>query len=276
MQTKVSRLTSPASRMQTKGSRLATLESPDTWPIKTSRALLPNLRADRKVSKPRVRVAKLAPRNKVAKIAHVASPLRRGQPDLDAGSDAIRVCVFRHCLVEYQGRASARTCWHLLGHADDIVERGSVVGHAARQPTIFLQELEQTIVGAFLEAIPNSYGQILFAPVADNLNSHVSRVEEYIDSHWHTAIYIESLVKVAGVGSRSLFTAFKRRRGYTPMAYLKRVRLKNSRALLASPTATTSVTLVALQCGFSNFGLSRDYQLAFRELPSATLAKARR
>ena len=65
MQTNSSRLAaSPTSRcsvMRTKGPRHSTPGRPDTWPIKTSRALQPILRANRKL---RVRAAGLTPRNR--------------------------------------------------------------------------------------------------------------------------------------------------------------------------------------------------------------------
>jgi len=49
--------------MRTKGSRLATPGRPDTWPIKTDRAPLRILPANREVSRPPVRVARPALRN---------------------------------------------------------------------------------------------------------------------------------------------------------------------------------------------------------------------
>jgi hypothetical protein len=54
----------PSEQMQReadKGAKTAIPESPDTWPIKISRALLHILRADRKQ---RARLARLAPRNR--------------------------------------------------------------------------------------------------------------------------------------------------------------------------------------------------------------------
>ena len=88
---------------------------------------------------------------------------------------------------------------------------------------------------------------------------------------------IEELVAVTGVGTRSLFKAFERSRGYTPMRFAKQVRLKQARRLLSSADATTSVTAVALKCGFSNLGhFAKDYREAFGERPAETLAAQRR
>jgi AraC-like DNA-binding protein len=75
---------------------------------------------------------------------------------------------------------------------------------------------------------------------------------------------------------RAMFMAFKKARGYTPMAFLRRVRLEQTRRILQKPDETTSVTAVSFSCGFNNSGyFARDYKKAFGELPSATLAAAR-
>jgi transcriptional regulator GlxA family with amidase domain len=61
------------------------------------------------------------------------------------------------------------------------------------------------------------------------------------------------------------------------MEFAKSIRLKQARRLLQTPDETTSVTAVGFLCGFQNIGhFARDYQKAFGELPSSTLASARR
>jgi transcriptional regulator GlxA family with amidase domain len=58
------------------------------------------------------------------------------------------------------------------------------------------------------------------------------------------------------------------------MEFVKDVRLKRANAILA--TGTTSVSDVALACGFGNFGhFSNYYKTKFGELPSQTLKRAR-
>ncbi len=58
------------------------------------------------------------------------------------------------------------------------------------------------------------------------------------------------------------------------MIYVKYVRRRRARDLLAGPDDKTTVTGVALACGFSNLGhFARDYRALFGELPSQTLRK---
>jgi AraC-like DNA-binding protein len=154
---------------------------------------------------------------------------------------------------------------------------GELATPSEQHSHFLLKEFEETLVVAFLKAVPNSFSDALQRQPSEGAGAHVRLVEEYIDAHWQLPISVEHLARVAGVGVRTIFATFKRNRGYTPLAYLKMVRLKNANGLLRSPTETTTVTNVALHCGFSNLGhFADDFQDAFGELPSRTLARARR
>ncbi|QKC82910.1 AraC family transcriptional regulator [Mesorhizobium sp. NZP2077] len=154
---------------------------------------------------------------------------------------------------------------------------GELATPRVQMPHFLSREFEDTLLVAFLKAIPNSFSDFLHRRPSIDTAAHVRRVEEYIDAHWQLPISVEKLADVSGVGARTIFATFKRHRGYTPLGYVKMVRLKNANNLLQAPTETTSVTNVALSCGFSNLGhFANDYQDTFGELPSLTLARARR
>jgi AraC-like DNA-binding protein len=153
---------------------------------------------------------------------------------------------------------------------------GELATSPAQLPHFLLEEFEETMTVAFLKVVPNSASALLQRRPSEGARVHVHRVEEYIDAHWQRSISVEHLARVTGVGVRTIFATFKRNRGYTPLAYLKMVRLKNANQLLRHPTESTTVTDVALNCGFSNLGhFAKDYQDSFGELPSLTLTRAR-
>jgi transcriptional regulator GlxA family with amidase domain len=88
---------------------------------------------------------------------------------------------------------------------------------------------------------------------------------------------IEALALVANASVRSLFYSFKKSRGVSPMTFVKHVRIRHAREMLASGDPAASVTSVALACGFSNLGhFARYYHTTFGELPSDTLRSALR
>jgi AraC-like DNA-binding protein len=139
-----------------------------------------------------------------------------------------------------------------------------------------LQEFEQTLIVAFLQAVPNSSSDLLQRGPGEGANAHVRRVEEYIDAHWQLPLSVEHLSNVTGLGVRTIFATFKRHRGYGPFAYLKMIRLKHARKLLQCPVETATVSNVALTCGFSNLGhFAHDYRETFGELPSTTLGRSK-
>jgi transcriptional regulator GlxA family with amidase domain len=73
-----------------------------------------------------------------------------------------------------------------------------------------------------------------------------------------------------------LFRAFDKLRGCSPMAFARQVRLERARGLLLKPDDASSVTGIALMCGFSNLGhFAAAYRDRFGELPSQTLQRAR-
>jgi AraC-like DNA-binding protein len=142
-------------------------------------------------------------------------------------------------------------------------------------PAPVLAELEQALVVNFLFATSHSLSRLIAGDPADAAPRNVRLAEEFIRAHCQEAISIEDLAAVSGVSARTLFAAFRRHRGTSPHQFAKRVRLERARELLAAPTVETSVSAVALACGFANLGhFARDYRLAFGELPSVALARA--
>jgi AraC-like DNA-binding protein len=142
---------------------------------------------------------------------------------------------------------------------------------------VVCRELEQAVQVAFLCASQHSFSARLERDDKAPASSLVRDVEDIIESNWQSAIDIDRLAARAGVSARTLFRAFQQARGYSPMAFAKKVRLDRARDFLMSGDPGVSVTDVALQCNFSNMGhFSRDFHQAFGERPSETLQRSRR
>jgi AraC-like DNA-binding protein len=148
---------------------------------------------------------------------------------------------------------------------------------SAALPPLVQRELQQAITVALLYAAPHSFSHLLRQEVRSASPQYVRRAEEYIEANWNRPISIDELVEVTNVSARSLFKSFRLTRGYTPMAFVKNVRLKHARAMLAAGVPQTTVTGVAFICGFGNLGhFAKHYRETFGEAPSDTLAMARR
>lgn len=132
-----------------------------------------------------------------------------------------------------------------------------------------IAELSQALTTTFLR----DSLQHLDAPSAMAGLSDADRLESYIHANWHRPLTVEDIAQACGVSVRSVFVRFRQRRGISPAAYLRDLRLTNARNLLLAP-AGGSVIDVALKCGFASFGhFARRYREKFGELPSTTMAR---
>ena len=165
----------------------------------------------------------------------------------------------------------SKTLKRLVGfvNAEFDVSRSSM-------PPILLSELQQSMMTSFLIANANNYSGLLHGEPVAAASWQVRRAEQFIEANWDQPITIETLVAATNVSARSLFLSFKAGRGYSPMGFVKRVRLERARQKLSSPDAETSVTAVAFECGFGNPGhFAKDYHHCFGERPSETLRRCR-
>jgi AraC-like DNA-binding protein len=138
-------------------------------------------------------------------------------------------------------------------------------------------EFEQAMLAAFLAGNAHNYSYLLDAPPPGLTPRQVWLAESFIEANWDQPLTIDSLAAVVGVGARSIFKAFKDYRGYSPMAFLKDVRLQRAREMLVLAKPGDSVTAIAYRCGFQNHGhFARAYRGRFGESPSTTLAGTRR
>jgi AraC-like DNA-binding protein len=147
-------------------------------------------------------------------------------------------------------------------------------GPLLRSP-IGLRRHKELLVNLMLCALAPEQLENLAAPIVAGSGADVARAEDFIDAQAGTPIAISDVAAHLGVSVRALQYAFRRHRDTTPLAVLQRARLEGARRDLGSGTADT-VAAIALRWGFTHFGrFSRQYQTAFGEKPSQTLARGR-
>jgi AraC-like DNA-binding protein len=163
-----------------------------------------------------------------------------------------------------------RLWWRLLRFLIDEAE-----SRHADLPLTALSEIEQALIVMFLKTNRHNFSHMLDHQIRDVAPRQVRLAEAYIEASWDQPVTVELLAKVTGVSVRSLFHSFRRARGYSPMAFVKQVRLRHARQMLLAPEPRTTVATVAYRCGFGNLGnFARDYLNAFGELPSSTIRTA--
>jgi AraC family transcriptional regulator len=98
---------------------------------------------------------------------------------------------------------------------------------------------------------------------------------EYIDANLGQPLHMEVLETVSGLSARSLQNYFKQRFQCSPTSWIATRRMQRAHQLLTNADVHTSVSRVALECGYSNFSLfAKRYSESHNELPSKTLSRA--
>lgn len=138
-----------------------------------------------------------------------------------------------------------------------------------------IDRVERTLLDLFIEMLTSQH-PVVRAATEDLAHRQVARIEAWIDANLAEPIGVEDLAAVVDLSTRSIQIAFRRLRGCTPMQFVLRRRLERAHALLHTPTPETTVTHVALECGFSQFGrFAVQYRALFGEKPSQTLGRTR-
>lgn len=152
----------------------------------------------------------------------------------------------------------------------EIEDKASLV-HTNR----IASELQSSLLIMFFQLLLDNVGCAPRRRSTPSCPPYIRRIEKYIEEHLHEPLSISDIAETTNVNARTLFHAFKRFHGVTPMAYLKMRRLKNvHKQLLAAEPNTTTVTEIATEWGFFHLGrFSADYKSIFKELPSETLKR---
>lgn len=164
------------------------------------------------------------------------------------------------------GRLWRRLLHFLIGEAE---------AREADLPLTALSEIEEALIVMFLKNSRHNFSHLLNRRHRDVAPRQVRLAEAYIEAHWDQPITAELLAQLTNVSVRSLFHSFRTTRGYSPMAFAKRVRLRHARQMLLTAEPRTTVATVAYKCGFNSLGnFAGDYRKAFGELPSNTIRTA--
>lgn len=122
-----------------------------------------------------------------------------------------------------------------------------------------------------LQSLPHNYTERLQAGRCDPVPRHLRRADEYMRAHADQALVLQDVATAAGCSLRSLYDAFRRFRGTTPLAALHGVRLDAVRDELARSAAGAPAMEAARRFGFTNRGrFLAAYANRFGELPPGT------
>jgi AraC-like DNA-binding protein len=153
------------------------------------------------------------------------------------------------------------------------IERLDAVGLAALACASVNDRLTNLVVASVLARARRE----LSGPRLQSATNLVTRARDMIHDRASEPISLAALAAELGVSLRAIQMGFRQQYGLSPSAYLRARRLELARIKLLAGSTNTTVTEVALECGFVNIGaFAGHYCRTFGELPSQTLAATQR
>lgn len=142
--------------------------------------------------------------------------------------------------------------------------------------TPFIEEtLEQLLIRALLDAQASQLSESLDYKGATRIAPRcVLRVERYITEHLSEEVTVEQMIQASGVSGTTMFSAFKKFRGHSPMTYLRSLRMQQVRRELLEAEPSVRVTDVLMRYGVTQFGrFAVAYKRFYGESPSQTVKR---
>jgi AraC-like DNA-binding protein len=165
--------------------------------------------------------------------------------------------------------------WHVRRLLGQLFEESRNYAAGLTTLNLGLRQMEDSLISLILEGLDHNYAKFVNGPNRDIAPWQLRTVEEFIRQSADQAHTLGELAAVGGVSARSLQSMFQKRRGYSPMEFLRRVRFERVHEELSHPNHNTTVTSAALQWGFLHLSrFAAAYQARFGEKPSETLRRS--
>jgi AraC-like DNA-binding protein len=137
------------------------------------------------------------------------------------------------------------------------------------------KHFEEFLGTLILEAHPHNFSEVL-KKESKAADPRLVREAEHLMRTGEPSITVSEVANALRVSLRSLELGFRDARKMTPTQAHRQIRLNAAREVLLNPTASTSVTSVAISCGFAHLArFSSYYRQAFNETPRQTLRRCR-
>jgi len=140
--------------------------------------------------------------------------------------------------------------------------------------SIARKHMASLLISALINCLDHNYQEELTEGKAWPRPAYITKAQKYMRMNFAEPIGPEEVAQAIDVSARALYAGFKTYLNTTPMRYLKELRLDMvHQALVGLESHRTSVTTIAMNCGFSHLGhFCASYKNKFGELPHETLS----
>ncbi len=146
---------------------------------------------------------------------------------------------------------------------------------SALENPIVRRQLDDLVLDGLL-SLPGAHHRLIDRSDSSVGGTVARRAEEFMEAHVGQPIGMSDVAAACDCSRTKLFLAFKRERAWTPLQFLVRRRMEWARRALLAPTDVTTVTKVALDCGYPSVSrFAQEYRKLYGETPSTTLKRCR-
>ena len=167
--------------------------------------------------------------------------------------------------------AAARSWAHLSA----FLYRMAAIGDDGLDQPLIQASLADLTAATALTVFPNTTMTSSYVPQPRRVAPPVvRRAQAYLDEHAAAPVTVAQVAAACGVGPRGLQAAFQRHLGYSPLTYLRRVRLArvHRELLAADPAGGETVAGIARRWGWTSPGrFAAAYRDAYGRPPHETL-----
>lgn len=144
--------------------------------------------------------------------------------------------------------------------------------------SIAKKHMASLLISALINCLDHNYQEELAEGKAWPRSAYIAKAQNYMRKNFAEPIGPEDVARAIDVSARALYAGFRAYLNTTPMRYLKDLRLDMvHQALMSLESHRTSVTTIAMNCGFSHLGhFCAAYKQKFGELPHETLSNCKR
>ena len=234
----------------------------------------------------REKINQLEPILSSEKVAHFFTPQQNLVGEISSQGQGISVCIPRQRLQQEMAKLLNNSVNSLISFQPEV-DLTTVFGNslkelilfswqATAQNSLFLPQLEQTLLTGLLQYHSHNYSAVLQRKEGILGDRQVYLAKEFMRANLQKPISLGDIALAIGVSGRSLQRSFAKYCGCSPIEFLRQARLDSLHQELSQGIPLLGISDLMLKYQFSHLGrCSQSYHQRFGELPSETVHKNR-
>lgn len=234
----------------------------------------------------REKINQLEPTLSSEKVAHFFTPQQNLVGEIGSQGQGISICILRQRLQQEIAKLLNNSVNSSISFQPEV-DLTSAFGQSLKElilfswqatahNSLFLPQLEQTLLTGLLQYHPHNYSAALQRKEGMLGDRQVYLAQEFMKANLQKSISLGDIASAIGVSGRSLQRSFAKYCGCSPIQFLRQARLDALHQELSEGIPLLGISDLMFKYQFSHLGrCSQSYYQRFGELPSETVHKNR-